>query len=101
MEQISVETLKERMDSGQDVHLLDVREDNEREAFNIGGRHVALGRIQMFDLDDLEDWKDTEIVVYCRSGKRSALATMMLGQAGFNQVLNLDGGMLKWQETYG
>jgi rhodanese-related sulfurtransferase len=55
----------------------------------------------MFELEDLEEWKDKQIVVYCRSGKRSGLATMMLGQAGFEQVLNLEGGMLKWVETYG
>lgn len=101
MEQISVTTLKEKLDNGQPVNLLDVREDSERAEFNIGGRHIPLGRIQMFELDELEDWKDEEIIVYCRSGKRSGLATMMLGQAGFGKVLNLEGGMLKWVETYG
>ncbi|GAB3354377.1 rhodanese-like domain-containing protein [Arachidicoccus ginsenosidivorans] len=101
MEQISVNELKQRLDSGENVHLLDVREDSERAEFNIGGKHIPLGRIQMFELEDLEEWKDKQIVVYCRSGKRSGLATMMLGQAGFEQVLNLEGGMLKWVETYG
>lgn len=101
MEQISVNELKQRLDSGENVHLLDVREDSERAEFNIGGKHIPLGRIQMFELEDLEEWKDKQIVVYCRSGKRSGLATMMLGQAGFDQVLNLEGGMLKWVETYG
>ena len=101
MEQISVNELKQRLDSGENVHLLDVREDSERAEFNIGGKHIPLGRIQMFELEDLEEWKDKQIVVYCRSGKRSGLATMMLGQAGFDEVLNLEGGMLKWVETYG
>lgn len=101
MEQISVATLKERLDKGEDIHLLDVREDNERAEFNIGGKHVPLGRIQMFDLDELEDWKDSEIVVYCRSGKRSGLATMMLGQAGFHQAINLEGGILAWVDAFG
>jgi rhodanese-related sulfurtransferase len=101
MEQISVNELKQRLDSGENVHLLDVREDSERAEFNIGGKHIPLGRIQMFELEDLEEWKDKQIIVYCRSGKRSGLATMMLGQAGFEQVLNLEGGMLKWVETYG
>lgn len=101
MEQISVIQLQERMDTGEDVHLLDVREDSERAAFNIGGRHIPLGRIQMFELDELSDWKDREIIVYCRSGKRSSLAAMMLTQAGFRQVVNLEGGMLAWAETFG
>lgn len=101
MEQISVTNLKERLENGEAVHLLDVREDSERAEFNIGGRHIPLGRIQLFELDDLEDWKEQEVVVYCRSGKRSGLAAMMLAQAGFDKVVNLEGGMLKWVETYG
>jgi len=101
MEQISVSALKERLDNEEAVNLLDVREDSERAEFNIGGKHIPLGRIQLFELEELEEWKDKEIIVYCRSGKRSGLATMMLGQAGFDKVLNLEGGMLKWVETYG
>ncbi|SEA61438.1 Rhodanese-related sulfurtransferase [Arachidicoccus rhizosphaerae] len=101
MEQITVTDLKQKLENGENVNLLDVREDNERAEFNIGGRHIPLGKIQLFELDDLQDWKDQQIIVYCRSGKRSGLATMMLGQAGFDKVLNLEGGMLKWVETYG
>jgi len=101
MEQITVNKLKQKLDDGENVRLLDVREDSERAEFNIGGKHIALGRIQMFELEDLEEWKDKEIIVYCRSGKRSGLATMMLEQAGFEHVLNLEGGMLKWVQTYG
>lgn len=101
MELISVTTLKQRLDQGEQINLLDVREDAERAEFNIGGRHIPVGRIQLLEIESLEDWKDQEIVAYCRSGKRSAMAAMMLQQAGFNKVLNLDGGMLKWIETFG
>lgn len=101
MEQITVTDLKQRLENGENLHLLDVREDSERAEFNIGGKHIPLGKIQLFELEDLEEWKDEQIIVYCRSGKRSGLATMMLGQAGFDKVLNLEGGMLKWVETYG
>jgi rhodanese-related sulfurtransferase len=101
MEQITVTELKQRLEKGETPNLLDVREDSERTEFNIGGKHIPLGKIQLFELEELDDWKDQEIIVYCRSGKRSGLATMMLGQAGFDKVLNLEGGMLKWVETYG
>ena len=101
MEQITVTELKQRLEKGENLNLLDVREDSERAEFNIGGKHIPLGKIQLFELEELDGWKDQEIIVYCRSGKRSGLATMMLGQAGFDKVLNLEGGMLKWVETYG
>ena len=101
MQEITVSALKARLDTGEDVHLLDVREDSERAEFNIGGKHIPLGKIQLFELDELEEWKDQEIVVYCRSGKRSGLATMMLQQAGFTNVINLNGGMLGWVESFG
>ena len=101
MEQITVNDLKSRLDNGEKVHLLDVREDHERAEFNIGGKHIPLGRIQLFELEELDEWKNQEIIVYCRSGKRSALATMMLEQAGFEKVINLEGGMLNWVQTYG
>ncbi|HTN35758.1 MAG TPA: rhodanese-like domain-containing protein [Arachidicoccus sp.] len=101
MDQITIDQLNERLEAGEDVHLLDVREDNERAQFNIGGRHIPLGKIQMFEMEDLEDWKDQEIVVYCRSGNRSAMAAMMLQHGGFTKPVNLVGGMLKWVEKYG
>ena len=101
MQEITVNDLKTRLDNGEDVHLLDVREDVERAEFNIGGKHIPLGKVQLFELEDLEPWKEEDIVVYCRSGKRSGLATMMLQQAGFNKVVNLQGGMLNWLQTFG
>ena len=96
MQQITAAALKERINKGEKINLLDVREDSERAEFNIGGKHIPLGKIQMFELDELEDWKDQQIVVYCRSGKRSSLAAMMLEQAGYSEVINLEGGMLGW-----
>lgn len=79
-----------------DYLLLDVREDHERAEFNIGGTHVPLGQL-MANLDKLAAHKDKEIVVYCRSGKRSAMAQELLRQSGFSHVRNLEGGMLAWQ----
>ena len=52
-------------------------------------------------VDELEDLKNEELVVYCRSGNRSGQACMILETMGFTNVNNLVGGMLKWRETFG
>ena len=100
MQNISIEELKSRLDAGENVNLLDVREDHERADFNIGGKHVPVGKIQTMQLDDIEDWKDQEIVVYCRSGNRSGIAAMFLEQMGYKNPKTLVGGMLAWQDKY-
>jgi rhodanese-related sulfurtransferase len=101
MNTITVEELKARMDKGEDVHLLDVREPHERADFNIGGRHVPLGKIQTMQYDDVEDWKDKEVIIYCRSGNRSGIAGQFMEQTGFQNTVNLKGGMLAWQDKFG
>jgi hypothetical protein len=52
-------------------------------------------------IDELEEYKNKELIVYCRSGNRSGQACMMLDAMGFTNTKNLIGGMLVWQETYG
>jgi rhodanese-related sulfurtransferase len=47
-------------------------------------------------IDPIEDWKDDEIIVHCRSGMRSMQACMMLEQMGFSKLVNLEGGILAW-----
>ncbi len=96
MQQISVSEVKEKISSGENLHLLDVREAEEREEFNIGGKHLPLGEIRNMETDSLNDWKEEEIIVYCRSGNRSAYACMFLEQQGFTNVKNLTGGMAEW-----
>jgi rhodanese-related sulfurtransferase len=98
MKTITTDELKKRMDAGEEPHLLDVREDYERADFNIGGRHLPLGKLQSMQLDDIEDWKDDEIIIYCRSGNRSGIAANMLEALGYKNVKNLVGGMLNWQK---
>lgn len=98
MQTITTNELKKRMDAGEQPHLLDVREDYERADFNIGGRHVPLGKLQSMQLDDIEDWKNDEVIIYCRSGNRSGIAANMLEQLGYKNVKNLVGGMLDWQK---
>lgn len=101
MELISVEELKDLKDSGKEINLIDVREPQEREEFNIGGTLIPLGRFKSYDVDELEPLKDEEIILYCRSGNRSGQAGMILETMGFTNVKNLQGGMLRWQEKFG
>ena len=97
---ISVKELKDRMDSGDtDFVLIDVREPGEHEAFNIGGTLIPVGTISGA-LAELEQHRDQEVIMYCRSGARSGMAQGFLQQAGFKNVRNLTGGMLAWQSAF-
>ena len=98
MQVITVEELKSRLDKGESPHLLDVREPSEHAEFNIGGVLLPLGKIMTMQTDDIDDWKDDEVIVYCRSGNRSGQASLILETAGFTNVKNLTGGMMAWQD---
>lgn len=95
--EISVQDLKAKMDNKEDFVLIDVREKHEYDEFNIGGKLIPLGEI-MGALGDLEDIKGKEVIVHCRSGKRSAMAQYLMLQSGFSDVKNLTGGVLAWQD---
>lgn len=101
MNTITIEDLKQRIDAGETINLLDVREDSERAEFNIGGVHIPIGRIQHLETEPIDGWQDEEIIVYCRSGNRSGMAALILEQAGFKNPVNLSGGMLAWVNKYG
>ena len=101
MKIINVEELKEKIDKGEEVNLLDVREPQEFEEVNIGGRLVPLGKVQTMQVEELEDLKDQEVIVYCRSGRRSMLACQILDQVGFKDTYNLEGGILSWINKFG
>lgn len=97
MQTITVQELKNRLANGEAIHILDVREPAEYADFNIGGELLPLGKIMAAQTDDIDDWKDDEIVVHCRSGMRSMQACLMLEQLGFKNTKNLEGGVLAWQ----
>ncbi|MBS1643141.1 MAG: rhodanese-like domain-containing protein [Bacteroidetes bacterium] len=98
MKTITAEEIKARLDAGEKINLLDVREPHEHAEFNIGGTLLPLGNIQTMQIDDIENLREEEIIVYCRSGNRSGQACMFLEQMGFSNVSNLTGGMLYWQD---
>ena len=99
MEDITVQELKEKMDSKESFVFIDVREDYEYEEFNLGADLIPLGTL-MDNLEKYADKKDDEIVIHCRSGKRSGMAKQMMAQNGFTKVRNLLGGVLEWNSTF-
>ena len=97
MQEITVIELKERMDAGDEIQLIDVREPNEYAFAKIeGAKHIPLGEI-IQRMSEIDESKDT--VVHCRSGVRSANAIQALQRAGFQGNLsNLVGGILAWSD---
>jgi len=99
MADITVQELKEKLDQKASFIFIDVREDYEYDEFNLGAKLIPLGTI-MTAINDYEDNKEDEIVIHCRSGKRSAMAQQLLQKAGFSNVRNLTGGVLAWLEAF-
>jgi molybdopterin/thiamine biosynthesis adenylyltransferase/rhodanese-related sulfurtransferase len=93
--EISARELKSRLDRGDDLFILDVREPHEYQICNLGGHLIPLGDLsrRVSELDS-----SREIVAHCRSGKRSAEAVEFLRKAGFRKVLSLKGGILAWSD---
>ncbi|HEY1799624.1 MAG TPA: molybdopterin-synthase adenylyltransferase MoeB [Terriglobales bacterium] len=94
-EDITVEELKRRLDAGDDLFVLDVREPHEYQICNINGHLIPLGDLPK-RVNELDPNK--EIVAHCRSGARSAKAADFLRNAGFRNVHNLAGGILAWAD---
>ncbi len=95
---ISATELKGRLDRGDSLRMLDVREPHEWEIVNLGPLGAELIPLdslpeRLSELDSAE-----EIVLHCQGGTRSAKALKQLQQAGFRKVWNLRGGILSWQE---
>ena len=93
--QISVKELKSRIDAGEDVFILDVREPYEYQIANIGGKLIPQNDVpqRLAEID-----RDREIVVQCRSGQRSQRIAEFLQQSGYQKVTNLAGGILAWAD---
>lgn len=91
--EISAKDLKRRLDAGDDIVVLDVREPHEAKIATIGGVLIPMGELpaRMHELD-----ADKEIVVYCRTGSRSTRVVEFLQASGFDKVLNLKGGIYAW-----
>lgn len=101
MKNITVEDLKSRMDAGEKLHIIDVREPWEYEEYNIGAQLLPLGNVMGMQLDSIEDLKNDELIIHCKAGSRSAQACMMLEQLGYTNVVNVVGGMNAWRQKFG
>ena len=95
MKEISVTELKSRMDRGDNIQVIDVREQMEYEICNIGAELIPMGEI-MSKLDKISREKD--VVVHCRSGGRSGAIISALESKGFTNLYNLTGGILAWAD---
>ncbi len=100
MEDITVQELKNKLDTKEDFLFIDVREPWENEEFNLGAKLIPLGDL-MNRIWELEDNKNDEIVVHCKSGGRSGMAKQLLVANGFTNVRNVLGGVLDWKANYG
>jgi molybdopterin/thiamine biosynthesis adenylyltransferase/rhodanese-related sulfurtransferase len=93
--QITVKELKRRIDVGEDVQLIDVREPYEYQIAQIGGKLIPQNDVpqRLAEID-----RDREVVVHCRSGARSQRIAEFLKQTGYPRVVNLAGGILAWSD---
>ncbi|MDQ3687787.1 MAG: rhodanese-like domain-containing protein [Acidobacteriota bacterium] len=97
--EVTIEEARQRLASGDVVRLIDVREDNEWQAGRAAGaEHLGRGIIER-DIETRVPDKDTELILYCGGGYRSALATDMLQRMGYTNVYSLAGGWKAWKEA--
>lgn len=91
--QLTVKELKQRIDAGEDVQLIDVREPWEYKLAQIGGKLIPQNELpnRLSEID-----RDREVVVQCKSGGRSQRIAELLKQQGYPRVVNLAGGILAW-----
>ncbi len=97
MRNVTVMQLKQRLDAGEAPLILDVREPDEYQAGSLPESvHIPLGQLPV-EIHQLEEKRDDEIVVHCRSGVRSLQAAALMEQMGFTNVANLEGGVKAWK----
>ena len=99
MKEISVKELKQLIDDKKDFQLIDVREEHEFDEANLNGELIPMGEI-LTQVEKIS--KDKQVVIHCRSGKRSATVINALeAQHGFTNLYNLHGGILAYIEEIG
>jgi sulfur-carrier protein adenylyltransferase/sulfurtransferase len=96
VKQISPRELKQRLDDGEAVTLIDVREPVERDICHIGGDLIPKDSV-LQHLDRIP--REGDVVIYCRSGGRSQSVIQELQtQCGYTNLINLTGGVLRWSD---
>lgn len=90
--------VKARLDAGESLHLIDVREDREFDKAHVtGAMHLGKGVIER-DIEKAFPDTDVELILYCGGGYRSALAGDALQKMGYTNVISMDGGWREWSE---
>ena len=94
----TVDEVKARLEAGERLQLLDVREDDEtQDGILPGARTLSRAHFESRVEDVLPD-KDAEVVLYCASGARSAFAARTLAELGYTNVVSMDGGFNRWKD---
>lgn len=102
MKQIDVQELKEKLKNHPNIHIIDVREPDEFEEYNIGAVSLPLSKLKQMDTDPIDDWnEDEEIIVHCSSGKRSIEACLLLETMGYSNVVNFKDSLKDLKEYLG
>ncbi len=99
MQSINAATLKQKMDNGEDIQLIDVREPDEHSEFNISGELIPLSDIVQ-QVEKIAT--DKPVIIYCRKGIRSQIAIQRLQEKyPFTNLVNLIGGTEAWKKQFG
>lgn len=95
VQEITVQEVKQALDTKQDVVVIDVREQHEVDAANFGAKHIPMGEV----LDRLAEIpKDKPVYIHCRSGSRSGAICNALINNGYTNVFNVKGGIMAWSK---
>lgn len=98
MKEITAKELKQLMASGEKLVLVDTRTEQEHLAYALeGAKLIPYDEIKDRHME-LDAPKDAKLIVYCRSGNRSAIAAKTLKLLGYTNVVNLKGGLLEWKD---
>lgn len=96
-EDITCAEVKSRLDKGENFNFIDVREEWEHEEKNIGAQLIPLGELPN-RLSEIEQLKNEEVIVHCKSGGRSGQAKKFLNGQGFTNVRSMQGGIIAYVE---
>ena len=96
-EDITCQEVKDRISNGEKFNFIDVREEWEHEEESIGAKLIPLGDLP-HRLDEINDLKNKEVIVHCKSGARAGRAKKFLIAQGFKNVRNMEGGIEAYRD---
>lgn len=100
MKEINVEELQALLKQNPNLKVIDVREEGEYEEYNLNTPLLPLSKIRYMEIESIEQWKDKDIVLFCKGGVRSKEACLLLKTFGFASPINLLGGITAWKSAF-